>query len=195
MIYKVKAKVIDETIGEFYSKLVDGTVAEQRPDGEEIAAAMKRAVLTGPGVAEWYEMCFCEGCKAFRRSGSRQHSDAQIERRPPPSLRASCFIMASGDRRWLQSHSPGLAQESQQKLGAKLRLICEMQLCGLIRLTMSSPSFHQRLRSSKKYLAGTRRLGAARRQPETKGWRRRSPPFYTKFPARMLASCRNCVSY
>jgi len=59
MIYKVKARVNDETIGEFYRKLLDGTVAKQRPDGEEIVAAMKRAVLTGPRVAEWYEMCFC----------------------------------------------------------------------------------------------------------------------------------------
>jgi len=59
MIYKVKARVIDETIGEFYCKLADGTVAKQQPDGEEIVASMKRAVLTGPGVAEWYEMCFC----------------------------------------------------------------------------------------------------------------------------------------
>ena len=59
MIYKVKARVIDGTLGEFYRKLADGTVAKQRPDGEEILASMKRAVLTGPGVAEWYEMCFC----------------------------------------------------------------------------------------------------------------------------------------
>jgi hypothetical protein len=58
MIYKVKARVIDETIGEFYCKLADGSVAKQRPDGEEIVASMKRAVLTGPGMAEWYEMCF-----------------------------------------------------------------------------------------------------------------------------------------
>ena len=59
MIYKVKAKVIEETIGAFYRKLADGTVAQQRPDGEEITASMKRAVLTAPGVAEWYEKCFC----------------------------------------------------------------------------------------------------------------------------------------
>jgi hypothetical protein len=59
MIYKVKATVIEETIGEFYRKLADGTVSKQRPDGEEIVASMKRAVLTAPGVAEWYEMCFC----------------------------------------------------------------------------------------------------------------------------------------
>src|SRR5215472_17232805 len=59
MIYKVKARVIEEKIGEFYRKLADGTVAKQRPDGEEIVASMKRAVPTGPGVAEWYEKCFC----------------------------------------------------------------------------------------------------------------------------------------
>jgi len=59
MIYKVKAKLIDETISEFYRKLADGTVGKQRPDGQEIIASMKRAVLTGPGIAEWYEMCFC----------------------------------------------------------------------------------------------------------------------------------------
>ena len=59
MIYKVKARVIDETIDEFYRKLADGTVGKQRPDGEKIVASMKRAVLITPGVAEWYEMCFC----------------------------------------------------------------------------------------------------------------------------------------
>jgi len=59
MIYKVRAKIIEERIGEFYRKLADGTVAKQRPDGQEITASMKRAVLTAPGVAEWYEKCFC----------------------------------------------------------------------------------------------------------------------------------------
>jgi hypothetical protein len=67
MIYKVKAKVIDEAIGDFYRRLADGTVAKQRPDGEEIVASMKRAVLTGPGVAEWYEMCFCPTPLAHER--------------------------------------------------------------------------------------------------------------------------------
>ncbi|MBV9009052.1 MAG: hypothetical protein JO354_07795 [Verrucomicrobia bacterium] len=46
MIYRVKARVIDRTIAEFYRKLADETVAKQRPDGEEITAAMKHAVLT-----------------------------------------------------------------------------------------------------------------------------------------------------
>jgi hypothetical protein len=59
MFYKVKANVIDDRIGELYRKLTDGTIAKQRPDGTEIVASMKRAVLTEPGVAEWYEMCLC----------------------------------------------------------------------------------------------------------------------------------------
>jgi hypothetical protein len=59
MIYKVKAKMIEDRIGELYRKLTDGTIAKQRPDGNEIVASMKRAVLTEPGVVEWYEMCLC----------------------------------------------------------------------------------------------------------------------------------------
>lgn len=59
MIYKVRAKFIDERLGEFYEKLTNGTIIGQRPDGEEIVASMKRAMLTTPGVVEWFEMCFC----------------------------------------------------------------------------------------------------------------------------------------
>ncbi len=59
MIYKVRAKIIEDKIGEFYKRLTDGAIADQRPDGDEILASMKRAVLTKPGVAELYETCFC----------------------------------------------------------------------------------------------------------------------------------------
>ena len=59
MIYNVKAKIIEDKVGEFYSKLTDGSIATQKPDGGEIVAAMKRAVLTESGFTEWYEMCFC----------------------------------------------------------------------------------------------------------------------------------------
>jgi hypothetical protein len=67
MIYKVRASIIEEKIVEFYRKLADGTLAKQRPDGEEITASMKRAVLTAPGVAEWYEKCFCPTPLAHER--------------------------------------------------------------------------------------------------------------------------------
>src|SRR5262249_15527394 len=59
MIYKVKAKIIEDTIGEFYRKLADGTVDQQRRGGADIVSSLKRSVLRAPGVAEWYEKCFC----------------------------------------------------------------------------------------------------------------------------------------
>ena len=59
MIYRVRAKIIKEKLGEFYEKLTDGTIDHQLPDGEEIVSSMKRAMLTGPGLIEWFKMCFC----------------------------------------------------------------------------------------------------------------------------------------
>tara|TARA_B100001245_G_scaffold223289_1_gene196155 strand:- start:230 stop:553 length:324 start_codon:yes stop_codon:yes gene_type:complete len=59
MIYNVRAKIIEEKLDEFYERLTDGTIENQLPDGEEIVSAMKRAVLTEPGLIEWFETCFC----------------------------------------------------------------------------------------------------------------------------------------
>jgi len=59
MFYKVKAKFIKEKASEFFEKLTDGTVSNQKPDGIEIVASMKRAKITELGIIEWFEMCFC----------------------------------------------------------------------------------------------------------------------------------------
>jgi hypothetical protein len=59
MIYKVHAEFIEDKAGEFYSKLTDGTIESQKPDGREIVASMQRARITRPGVIAWYEMCYC----------------------------------------------------------------------------------------------------------------------------------------
>ena len=60
MIYKVQATIIEEKIPEFFSKLTDGTISNQKPDGQEIVAAMKRAVIDNSGMSEWHETCFCQ---------------------------------------------------------------------------------------------------------------------------------------
>ena len=44
---------------EFYQKLTDGTIQNQKPDGQEIVNSMKRAKVTEPHVIQWSEMCFC----------------------------------------------------------------------------------------------------------------------------------------
>jgi len=59
MFYKVKAQYIPSKMTEFYEKLTDGTIASQKPDGQEIIDSMHRARITETGIAEWSEMCFC----------------------------------------------------------------------------------------------------------------------------------------
>ena len=59
MIYSIKAKFISEKMKEFFIKLTDGTIENQKPDGAEILSSMKRAKITQPGIIEWSEMCFC----------------------------------------------------------------------------------------------------------------------------------------
>ncbi len=46
-------------MGEFYQKLTDGTILNQKPDGQEIVNSMKRAKITAPKIIQWSEMCFC----------------------------------------------------------------------------------------------------------------------------------------
>ena len=59
MIYSVKAQFIKEKMSEFYQKLTDGTIENQKPDGHEIVASMKRAKITSPQTIQWSETCFC----------------------------------------------------------------------------------------------------------------------------------------
>ncbi len=59
MIYSIKARYIEEKMGEFYQKLTDGTIQNQKPDGQEIVDSMKRAKITEPNVIQWSETCFC----------------------------------------------------------------------------------------------------------------------------------------
>ena len=53
MIYHVRAKFRSETAAEFLTKLTDGTIANQRPDGPELVASMDRAVVNAEGQIEW----------------------------------------------------------------------------------------------------------------------------------------------
>ena len=60
MIYSVSAQFISEKLEEFYQKLTDGTISNQKPDGQEIINSMKRAKIIEPGTIRWSEMCFCD---------------------------------------------------------------------------------------------------------------------------------------
>lgn len=59
MLYAVKATLNDARAAEFHRKLTDGTIESQRPDGHEIAAAMRRARINTDGTVRWTEECYC----------------------------------------------------------------------------------------------------------------------------------------
>jgi len=58
-LYKVQARFIKGKAKEFYQKLTDGTIKKQRPDGREIIASMKRAIIDSTGLVNWTETCYC----------------------------------------------------------------------------------------------------------------------------------------
>ncbi len=59
MHYTVTARLIPESAAELLRKLSDGTIARQRPDGKEIVASMRRAVVDDRGIVRWSEVCYC----------------------------------------------------------------------------------------------------------------------------------------
>ncbi|MES9814129.1 MAG: hypothetical protein ABW161_15110 [Candidatus Thiodiazotropha sp.] len=59
MEYRVRAKFVLNKLPAFYQVLVDGTVANQKPDGAEIVSSMRRAKITGSDTIEWFETCYC----------------------------------------------------------------------------------------------------------------------------------------
>ena len=59
MIYSVRAKLIDARATKFLRNLTDGTIAQQKPDGEEIVVSMERARITDDGYVCWTEACYC----------------------------------------------------------------------------------------------------------------------------------------
>ena len=59
MFYSIKAQYIEEKMNEFYQKLTDGTIQNQKPDGQEIISSMKRAKITSSKIIQWSELCFC----------------------------------------------------------------------------------------------------------------------------------------
>ncbi|MEP0940746.1 MAG: hypothetical protein ABJH63_13220 [Rhizobiaceae bacterium] len=67
MIYRVRATFKDETAAAFLTKLTDGTIQNQRPDGPELIASMDRAVVNTKSQIEWTELCFCAPPLAHER--------------------------------------------------------------------------------------------------------------------------------
>ena len=50
MLYAVSARLVPDLAPEFHTRLTDGSIASQRPDGAEILAAMSRAHIAPDGT-------------------------------------------------------------------------------------------------------------------------------------------------
>lgn len=59
MLYKITATYKPNKLKEFYTKLTDGSIASQEPDGQEMLASIQRAKIDNENTVTWYESCFC----------------------------------------------------------------------------------------------------------------------------------------
>jgi len=118
MRYFVRAHPRIESIPRFWKILNDGTVEEQTPDGEEIVASMKRAVIAG-GRAEWSETCYCTPPLQHERSTIYDQFFRNIEIKPITGP-----IRLDGERFWnyLRDYSTtaeGRSSESRASIGMR----------------------------------------------------------------------------
>lgn len=93
MQYNVRAKPKATELQRFWTGLNDGTIGSQEPDGREIIASMKRAVLTA-GVVEWTETCYCSPPLNRERTTIYDQFFTNIEVQPqtmPTSLKGEKF--------------------------------------------------------------------------------------------------------
>lgn len=60
MLYKVKAKIYEEKMNDFWNALNDGSIESSEPDGPFILKAMKEAYMVDDETLVWYEACYCD---------------------------------------------------------------------------------------------------------------------------------------
>lgn len=110
MLYHVKARPIPSTLKTFSTALKDGTIANQVPDGQEIVASMKRAVVSKDYV-EWNENCFCSPPLHHERSTvyDQYFNDMQIET-------AKSNIRLQGESFWEKLAYTTSQEESSSKV-------------------------------------------------------------------------------
>jgi len=87
MIYSVKARFNVNKMPEFYRKLTDGTILNQKPDGHEIVDSMKRARITEPNVIQWTETCYCSPPLKHERETVYNNYLSDIETDPTDDYR------------------------------------------------------------------------------------------------------------
>ena len=81
MLYHVKANFLHERRQDFLEALTDGSIASIKPEGGEILASMRRAVIRDEHV-EWTENCYCSPPLAHERMVVYDQYFTDIETEP-----------------------------------------------------------------------------------------------------------------
>lgn len=79
MFYRVTGILRKESAAELHHRLNDGSIARQKPDGAEIVAALRRAVVRPDGRIQWSELCYCDPPLQHERSTVLDRYFDQIE--------------------------------------------------------------------------------------------------------------------
>jgi len=93
LLYLVRGRPMVAEMGKFWTLLNDGTVEAQEPDGREIVASMRRAVMNG-GKAEWHETCYCSPPLRHERATVYDQFFTDLETEPsdtPAPLKGESF--------------------------------------------------------------------------------------------------------
>jgi hypothetical protein len=101
MKYAVRAKPRIDKLPRLWTILNDGTIEQQEPDGKEILASMRRAVIVD-SEAKWSETCYCTPPLRHERSTVYDQFFTNMEIKPLTNL-----APFGGERFWdyLQEYS------------------------------------------------------------------------------------------
>jgi hypothetical protein len=77
-VYRVTARFKEDTAAELRRRLDDGSIAAQKPDGQEIVDSLDRAVIADSGEVRWSETCYCSPPLAHERATVLDHYFADI---------------------------------------------------------------------------------------------------------------------
>ena len=117
MYYRVRGRLRDETAAEFRRLLRDGTIARQRPDGQEIVESMERAVVTNGGFVEWSQVCYCPTPLRHERSTVYDRFFDDMATEPAEAATEPAEAYLSHDGRPFLAHLDELADATGRRPG------------------------------------------------------------------------------
>ena len=93
MHYVVSARLKPGNADELLAKLTDGTIANQKPDGQEIVESMQRAKIGEDGLVHWSEVCYCPTPLQHERATVYDRHFAEFQAEP-----VATYVVAEGAR-------------------------------------------------------------------------------------------------